>query len=230
MRAPVIGDRRSLVIIGDSLFAEIAYEYFTYDSAYDVVAFSVEEAFRSRSSLNGLPIIPLEELARELDPSTHSVYAAITYGQLNRTRTRLLARATAAGFAPASYISSSADVWRNVIFGEHCFVFEDNTLQPFVRIGDNCVFWSGNHIGHHSTIGNNVFVSSHVVVSGSVTIGDNCFLGVNSTIVNNVEIGADVWIGPSVTITADVPENTVWRPPPSELRTVPARQSFRVPE
>ncbi|NRW38220.1 hypothetical protein [Clostridium beijerinckii] len=34
---------KKLIIIGDSAFAQIAYEYFTYDSDYEVVAFSVEK-------------------------------------------------------------------------------------------------------------------------------------------------------------------------------------------
>ena len=33
---------RKLVLLGDSSFAEVAYEYFTYDSPYNVVAFAVE--------------------------------------------------------------------------------------------------------------------------------------------------------------------------------------------
>lgn len=33
---------RKLIISGDRAFAEIAFEYFTYDSNYEVDAFSVE--------------------------------------------------------------------------------------------------------------------------------------------------------------------------------------------
>lgn len=32
---------RKLIIVGDSAFAEIAYEYFTHDSPFEVVAFAV---------------------------------------------------------------------------------------------------------------------------------------------------------------------------------------------
>jgi sugar O-acyltransferase (sialic acid O-acetyltransferase NeuD family) len=217
-----------LVIVGDSLFAEIAHEYFEHDSDYDVVAFSVEETYLGATTFRGLPVIPFERLHEELDPSGCSVFAAITYGQLNRLRTRLADDAAARGFSLASYVSSSAFVWRNVELGEHCFVFEDNTIQPFVRIGRNCVFWSGNHVGHHSTIGDNVFVSSHVVISGSVEIGANCFLGVNSTLVNDIAIGRDTWLGPSVVITRDVDPGTVWRPARSELRRSTSHELFRV--
>ncbi len=33
--------QKNLVIVGDSAFAEVAYEYFTHDSPYTVVAFAV---------------------------------------------------------------------------------------------------------------------------------------------------------------------------------------------
>lgn len=221
---------RDLILVGDSLFAEIAHEYFTRDSPYRVVAFSVEQDYQTRDNFRGLPIVPFERLAKEFDPLRHSVFVAITYGQLNRVRTRLLNAAISRGFSPASYVSSEAFVWENVVLGEHCFIFEANVVQPFVAIGRNCILWSGNHIGHHSSIGENVFIASHVVVSGVVRIGDNCFLGVNATIVNDVELGTDVWIGPSVTITRNVESNTVWRPPRSEMRDVSARETLKVGE
>jgi sugar O-acyltransferase (sialic acid O-acetyltransferase NeuD family) len=218
---------RELVIVGDSLFAEIAHEYFEHDSDHDVVAFSVEREYRTRESFRGLPVIAFEELERELDPARHSVFVALTYQRLNRVRTRLLDAAVAKGFKPASYVSSRAFVWRNVELGEHCFIFEDNTLQPFVRVGRNCVFWSGNHVGHHSSIADNVFIASHAVISGSVRIGDNCFIGVNATIVNDIEVGSDSWIGPNVIATRDVESNSIWRAPRSERRTIGAREAFK---
>lgn len=230
MTEPTTTAPTDLVIVGDSLFAEIAHEYFEHDSRHHVVAFSVEAEYRKRTSFRGLPVIPFEELSGELEPRSHSVFCAITYVQLNRLRTRLLDSAVAMGFRPASYVSSAAFVWRNVELGEHCFIFEDNTVQPFVTIGRNCVLWSGNHIGHHSRIGDNVFISSHVVISGSVKVGDNSFLGVNSTLVNDIEIGADVWLGPAVTVTRDVEANSVWRPARSERRDVEARRSFGAEE
>lgn len=219
---------RKLIIGGDSAFAEIAYEYFTHDSDYEVVAFTVEREFLKRDSLFGLPIVPFETLEQDFDPAAHSVYAAQVYTQLNRLRTRMSKAAKAKGFALASYVSSRAFLWRNVQMGEHCFIFEDNTVQPFVRIGDNVVLWSGNHIGHHSVIGDNCFISSHVVISGFVNVGDNCFLGVNSTIANNVSIGRDCWLGPSTTIAKDAPEATLFKPVKSEMAGVSTLKFFKV--
>ena len=207
--------RRKLLILGDSAFAEIAYEYFTHDSEYEVVGFAVEREYLRRDALFGLPVVALEEAARRFPPAEHSFYAALVYTQGNRLRARLYRHAKQLGYAPASYVSSRAFVWRNAVLGEHCFVFESNVVQPFVTIGDNCVLWSGNHIGHHSRIEDDCFISSHVVISGFCRIGARCFLGVNSTLANNLTIGNDCVVGAAATIVRDVPDGKtvvgVWK-------------------
>lgn len=202
---------RSLIIVGASAFAEVAYEYFTHDSPYEVVAFSVERPYLAKTELFNLPVVPFDELTQHFDPATHSIYIAAVYTQLNRLRTRLLENARLMGYAPASYVSSNAFVWRNVELGEHCFIFENNVVQPFVTIGNNVVLWSGNHIGHHSTIGDNVFVASHAVISGFVTLGGNSFIGVNSTVSNNVHIHPDCILGAGSLVSKDLEENKVAR-------------------
>jgi sugar O-acyltransferase (sialic acid O-acetyltransferase NeuD family) len=219
---------RKLIIGGDSAFAEIAYEYFTHDSDYEVVAFAVESEHLKRESLFGLPVVAFETLERQFDPASHSVYVACVYTQLNRLRTRMSQEAKAKGFTLASYVSSRAFLWRNVALGEHCFIFEDNTVQPFVRIGDNVVLWSGNHIGHHSTIGDNCFISSHVVISGFVDVGENCFLGVNATFANNLKVGRDCWIGPGAMILKDTPEATFYKPPTTETASISTLKRFKL--
>lgn len=195
-----------LVLIGDSPIAEIAYEYFTHDSPYEVVAFAVERPFLTKDTLFGLPVVPLDELTTTYPPESHSAFVAIGYNQLNRLRARLAAEVKQQGYALASYISSRAFVWHNVTFGEHCFIFEDNTLQPFVRVGNNVMMWSGNHIGHHSVIRDHVFFASHIVLSGFCDVGESCFLGVNATVANNVTIAPDTLVGASTTILRSTPE------------------------
>lgn len=217
---------RKLILLGDSAFAEVAYEYFTADSPYEVVAFSVERAFLKRERLIGLPVVPFEELEHHYAPGEHSFYAALVYTQLNRLRARLYRAAKARGYAPASYVSPRAFVWRNVRIGEHCFIFEDNVVQPYVKLGDNVVLWSGNHVGHHSTVGDHCFISSHVVLSGFCEVGPSCFFGVNAAVGNNVKVGADCLIGAGALVTKDVPENAVVRVVPSEASTRPGAKGF----
>jgi sugar O-acyltransferase (sialic acid O-acetyltransferase NeuD family) len=221
---------RKLIILGDSAFAEVAFEYFTYDSPYEVVAFAVERAFIKRPELFARPVVALEDLATRYSPKDHWFHAAIVYTQLNRLRARLYRTAKKMGYRPASYVSPQAFVWRNATVGEHCFIFENNVIQPFVSIGDNVVLWSGNHIGHHSKIGDHCFVSSHVVVSGFCDIGSHCFLGVNATLGNNVTVGADCLIGAGAVVTRDVPADTIVKGMKSETSNVSAKAYCKVPE
>jgi sugar O-acyltransferase (sialic acid O-acetyltransferase NeuD family) len=220
---------RKLVIVGNTAFAEIAYEYFTRDSSYDVVGFSVESKWLKESSLLGFPVVPFEELTEHFAPDDHDIYVAATYTQLNRLRERLADSAKDQGYNLASYVSSRAFVWPNVEIGEHCFIFEDNTVQPFVHVGRNVVLWSGNHIGHHSTIGDNCFVSSHVVISGFVDVGPYSFLGVNSTIANDTSIGRDVWVGPNVVVTGDVDPGAYLKPAVGSIGSRKTTEFFEIP-
>lgn len=221
---------KKLILVGDSLFAQIAHEYFTYDSDYEVVAFAVESAYRTRDEFRGLPVFDFETLESQLSPEEHSLYAAVAYGQVNRFRARIVAEAKAKGYPLASYISSRAFVWRNVELGEHVFIFEDNTVQPFVKIGNNVILWSGNHIGHHGTIEDDVYVSSHVCVAGNVTIGRRSFLGINSSISNDITIGEDNWIAPGVTILKSTGPNEFWLPARSHLRDKSTLEVFGIDE
>jgi len=201
---------KKLIIVGDSAFAQIAYEYFQYDSSYEVIAFTVEKAFLKNNVLLGLPVLELENLESIYSPADYEVFVALTYHAFNRTRTRLYHTVKEKGYKVASYISSKAFVWRNVEYGENCFIFEDNTIQPFVKLGNNVILWSGNHIGHHSVIMDNCFISSHVVISGFCEIGENTFIGVNAAIANNLKIAKNNFIGMGAVIISDTEEEKIY--------------------
>jgi sugar O-acyltransferase (sialic acid O-acetyltransferase NeuD family) len=199
-----------LVIIGDGEFAQIAYEYFTVDSPYDVVGFSVEEPYLKRDELFGLPVRPFETLEGWFDPQVFRVFVAVTWTQLNRVRARLYRAVKEKGFSPVSYISSRAFVWRTAALGENCFVFENNVIQHKVTIGDNVILWSGNHIGHQSVIHDHCFLSSHCVISGYCEVGERSFLGVNCTLADHVTVGRDCLIGAGALITKSTEDAKIY--------------------
>lgn len=221
-------ESRKLVIVGDGEFAEIAYEYFTHDSSYDVAAFAVERDYLKKNELFGLPVVAFEDLAAQYPPDRYDAFVAVTYTQLNRVRARLFRAAKANGYRLASYVSSHAFVWRNVEVGENCFIFEANVVQYSARIGDNVVLWSGNHIGHRAEIGDHCFFSSHVVVSGYCKVGQSCFMGVNSTLGDFVKVGRDTIVGAGAVVLKDVGERQVMRGNPAAHAGVDSFRIFRV--
>lgn len=217
-----------IVLFGDSAFAEIAYEYFTYDSNYEVVAFTVDKQFIRQDTLFGKPVIAFEEVSEHFPPDQYGMHIALTYSKLNRIRIEKYNAAKELGYELVNYISSNAFVWRNVELGDNCFIFEDNTVQPFVKIGSNNVLWSGNHIGHHSVIGSHNFISSHVVVSGFCTLGDANFIGVNSAMGNNLSIGNDCLIGSFVHIVRPVKDGSLLKGTPNRPDEVSTYDRFSI--
>lgn len=185
----------NLIIIGAGETAEIAYEYFTHDSQFNVVAFAVDRQYLYSDTFLSKPLIAIDELVVKYPPDDgYVVFVAISYGQLNRQRERLFNHIQYLGYGFASYISSKAFVWGSVKVGVNCMILENNVIQHGVVIEDNCFLWSGNHIGHRSIIKKSAYISSHVVISGYCTVGARSFLGVNSVCADQISLAEDSFL------------------------------------
>jgi sugar O-acyltransferase (sialic acid O-acetyltransferase NeuD family) len=218
---------KKLVVYGSGETAEIIADYFQRDSSFEVVAFTVDREFLQEETLLGLPVVAFDEVATRFPPSTHHMFAAASFGRLNRNRTAMYAKAKASGYTCASYVNSHAFIWHNVELGENVFVFEENVLQYKVRIGNNVILWSGNHIGHQTVIEDNCFISSHVVISGFCTIGSNSFLGVNTSFNDGVKFGKDSVTGNGTIIVRDTEPGSIFVGNPAK-RIKSSYEAFKV--
>ncbi|MGE3173358.1 MAG: acetyltransferase [Planctomycetota bacterium] len=202
-----------IVIFGTGDIARLAHHYFATDSEHEVVAFTVDGAYRTGDAFRGLPLVDFEQVVDRYPPDEHRLFVALSYAKMNAVRRAKYLAARERGYALASYVSSRCTWLAQEPPGDNCFVLEDNTVQPFVRVGNDVTLWSGNHIGHDSVIEDHVFVSSHVVVSGHVTVGEASFLGVNATLRNSIRIAPRTLVGAGVAIMQDTVEGGVYLPP-----------------
>jgi len=206
-----------LVIFGAGDIARLAWVYFTRDSEHEVVAFTVDQEFLKEGSFRDLPLVAFERVAELYPPSDHKMFVALSYAKMNRIRADKYRQAKAAGYDLASYVSSRCSFLTDHPVGDNCFILEDNTIQPFVKIGNNVTLWSGNHIGHDAVIDDHCFLASHIVVSGYVHICRSCFIGVNATLRNSITIAAESLIGAGAVIMKDTVEKGVYLPQRAEL-------------
>lgn len=207
--------KKNIIIFGKGLYAEIVHQYFTDDSEYDVVAFTLDDSFIEEDTYLGLPMVPFSKVQDIYPPKDYFMHIGISYTYLNHLRKERYYQAKEKGYTLASYISSKATVLTKYPIGDNCFIFENNTIQPFVKIGNNIIIWSGNHIGHHGEIQDHNFISSHVVISGQCLIKSNCFIGVNSTIAHGVTIETENLIGAGSYIPKNTDPKSVYVPPKS---------------
>jgi len=202
-----MGDK--VIIFGTGSFAQVVKFLLERDSPYEVVGFTVSESHIKEKQLMGLPVLPFEGLERSHPPHSFKMFVAVGYKDVNRVRAKIYAEAKLKGYELITYVSSKCSYWGDSI-GDNCFIFEDNTIQPFVKIGSDVIMWSGNHIGHHSTIGDHCFISSHVVISGHVTVAPYCFMGVNATTRDSISIGEANIIGAGALIMKSTKDKEVY--------------------
>jgi sugar O-acyltransferase (sialic acid O-acetyltransferase NeuD family) len=206
-----------LLIFGAGDIAKIAHYYFSRDSAHQVVAFTVDRAYRNADAFRDLPLLDFEDVEARYPAGQYRMFIALSYAQMNKVRAEKYFQAKAKGYELVSYVSSRCSFLSDNPVGDNCFILEDNTIQPFVRIGNNVTLWSGNHIGHDSIIEDHCFLASHIVVSGGVHIHPYCFLGVNATLRNGITVAPHSLIGAGAIIMKDTVERGVYVARPTDL-------------
>lgn len=206
---------KKLIIYGVGRFAEYAAYLFQNDSNYKVTGFCIEREYRKDnkpySPIEGLDLFDFEELNRVQDD--FDLFIAVGN---NSTRERIFKAAQRSKFSFASYISTKAITWENLISGENVFIGEGSVIQPFVQIHNNS-FIIGSRIGHHSQIGEHVLISGSTI-GGNTNVGDFSFLGLNSAVRQNLSIGKANIIGMNTTIERNTRENAVYSQKGTTLR------------
>lgn len=220
--------KKALLIFGTGDIAQLAHFYFSKDSTYEVVAFTVDAAYLTATEYCGQPVVPFEEVANRYFPEKCEMFIALSYSKLNEVRREKYLASKALGYKLATYVSSRATVLNEGRIGDNCFILEDNTIQPFVTIGNNVTLWSGNHIGHHSTIRDHCFIASHVVVSGGVEIGESSFVGVNATLRDHIKVGSKCLIGAGAVLLTDAEPEGVYLSQAAERAKVPSTRLRKI--
>jgi sugar O-acyltransferase (sialic acid O-acetyltransferase NeuD family) len=206
-----------LVIFGAGDIARLAHYYFSRDSDHEVAAFTVDGTYRQAETFLDLPLCSFEEVVDRFPPPEYKMFVALSYAKMNKLRAEKYDQAKQKGYELLSYVSSRCSFLTDHPVGDNCFILEDNTIQPFVKIGNNVTLWSGNHIGHDSTIDDHCFLASHIVVSGHVHIRNNCFIGVNATLRNSITIAPETLVGAGALVMSDTVAQGVYLPERAKL-------------
>ncbi len=200
-----------VVVFGVGQWAELSHFYFTHDSPHNVVGFMVDGEYLGQETFHDLPVVAFEEVEQHFAPAETKAFVPISFKRMSHHRADKLEETKAKGYEVVSYVSSKATTFADFACGENCFILEDNTIQPYVKLGRNIVMWSGNHIGHHTTIHDHVMITSHVVISGACDIGEHAFFGVNATVRDETVIGAETIVGAGTAIMADTEPFSVYK-------------------
>ncbi len=204
---------KRIILIGNTVAADIMYAYLAQDLRYEVVGFSVDKAFIVETSKHGHPVVDLENLAQVYDPLSHRVIMASGYSNQNTTRQTLFEKVKEMGFSVESYIHPDARIYNSSDvsnIGEGSIIMPNTTIEVFTQIGKNSVVWTNCTIGHHSSVGDHCWIASGSALAGATHIGNSSFLGINATISYQVKIGERNIVGSGVAIHKDTKDNEVY--------------------
>lgn len=184
---------RNLIIFGDTPFAERLFKYISIEAKDKVIAFTQEKSFISRKEIQGIPVVPFEELDEHFKED-FEIIIGIGYTQMNQLKKKIYKMCKEKKYKVGTYISSNAIVYSDE-FGEGCFI------APGVVIGPNCSMGVCNYIAssailsHDNALGDFNFLSTNAVFGGNAKVENNCFFGLHSTVKDGITIASDNLFG-----------------------------------
>ena len=197
-----------IIIFGTGEIAELAYYYFTNDSQYEVVAFVADDEYVNNSTFQNLPLVKVSEVCDLYPPQDYKAHVALSYNKLNQIRERKYNLMKSLGYDLVSYVCSKSVTWSDLNIGDNCFILENQTIQPTVKIGNNVMVWSTNHLGHNCHIDDHAYLASGITISGHTKIGKRTFIGVNASFKDFITIGDDCFITMGAIVTKNIPSDS----------------------
>ncbi len=213
-----------IIVFGLLDNSSLAHFYLKNDTEHEVVAFSVSSEYMTGiQKFEGLPVIPFEDVEKELPPSSHRFFAPMSYRKMNRLRADVYNQIKQKNYEMINYISSTAILAPGINIGENCLILEKTVIQPFVSIGSNVIIWSGAQISHHASIGDHVFLGAQAIISGHCKIDSYSFLGVNSSVREGIHIKEGVLVGISSSIIGETEPWSIYKGVPGKKDPVSSK-------
>ena len=195
-----------IILFGSGQNASVAYAYFTHEA----------------DTLFGLPIVPFEEIEYMYPPDQYKMHIPISYRSVNKLRAEKYDQARAKGYQLASYVSSRAVTWPELVIGDNCAILENSVIQPFATIGNNVTIGCGSYIGHHCVVEDHCYFSARVALSGYITVGAYSFIGTNATVRDGITVAPESVIGAGALILRNTRPRGVYIGNQAQLYPIPS--------
>ncbi len=206
----------NIIIAGQSDFSTLMKLYLEQSRKYRVVAFSVEKQYIQNSTLDNLPVLPLEELNNFSEFRDCTILNTIGYKQMNGIRQKIHWRIKEMGRTLLTYIHPTAVVNSNA--GEGSIVLDGCSIGFRCSVGAGTIMWNNVVIAHDVSIGDFTYWSPGAVCCGHVSVNDRCFIGANATIRNGISVAEETLVGAGVFLSRTITEKgKIFRAPEAEL-------------
>ncbi len=208
--------RDKIVIFGTSITSRDLCNNIKEDGLIDVVAYTINRAYIQESELDGLPIIPFEEIEQFYPPSEVQILNTIGYSQMNQSREKVFYKIKEKGYKNYTYISKNAILYSDDIG-------EGNIIGGGVYIGANVTLGRGNFVSpgvvlsHRIDVGDFNFFSTGVKSAGVVRITNNCYIGIGSVLNNAIVLAPRTFVGAMTFVWKSTEEDRAYVGNPAKM-------------
>lgn len=194
-----------LVIVGTSKASALISCVIECEAQANVIAYTTYRSMIKEMSLEGKPIVAIEDLNKLYDMNSVYVLNTIGYTDMNTVRERVF-KDTKERFANIyTFISKNALIYTDKI-GKGSIVMPGAYVGPYVEVGESCLIMAQSSVPHHIKVEDYSYIAARAVIGGSSIIGHNSFLGINATIKNKVNIAPYTLIGSGSNVLESVTE------------------------
>lgn len=202
-------DRRPIIVFGAGTVARIIRSVLDRESAYRVVALTVDRSHIDAGVESDLPVVPFEDVAARFPPSGFGMYVAVGYSRMNAVRAARCTEARAMGYELVSHVSPRTSTWSDFDVRPNTIIMEDCTIGPGAQVGEDCIVWPRCYIGHDARIGDHCYLAANSSVSGFTTVGARCVIGSAAVIRDNVTVGESCVVGVGAVLATNLEADSV---------------------
>ena len=198
---------KPLIVFGTGQQAEII-SFYLKKMSKKIYAYCVDDDHLTKEKFQEKKVITTSNLLKNFKPKEYDLHIAISYSEMNLTRSKKYEFFKKKGYNLFSVINNQKLLNSNLRIGQNIVIL-DSFIQPYTKVGNNTFIWSGTVIGHHTVLGSHCWISSGVSIGGNCKINDYSFFGLNATIGHFVKIQSNCFIGSGSHITKNISKNTV---------------------
>ena len=194
--------RDRAIIFGDQVFAETIR--LDLDMAgIQICAFCVDEAYRHRDSVGGLPLVSFETVQDSYPPDQFDAYVGVGYSRMGEIRLDAMRRLAEKGYDLPNFIAPTATVLPGPAMGRGNLILPRAFIGREVSIGSGNVILPMAHIAHNNVLGDGNFISTSAMICGFAQVSNNCFIGANSCVRDKIRLAPYTLVGGHAYIDRD---------------------------
>lgn len=194
---------KKVIIYGAGPYGKIFLSEVNRYGIIDIAGFTVDMAFLKEEKIEGLPVVPFEEVDKIYPPKQYDMIVVCGYTRM-RNRKEMYDKAKGKGYTLINYISPGAYLENEIQMGDNNIIFSGSEIGYDGEMGVGNIVRQNVYLGHEFIMGSHNIISVGCVIGGYSRISDLSFFGFSVTSSGFKNFGKECLVGMRSVVTRDV--------------------------